>query len=121
MFWENLEKKCKENHISVSKLCVEIGVAPSASNKWKNGGMPNRTTMQKIAQFFDVPVEYFYMEDYDAVKEYRDRLQNRKGVDEVMEEWANKKDPYKEVCSMILNLPEAKLQRVKDFVSGLME
>ena len=59
MFYQKLVALCAKNNISVSKMCKDIGLVPSASARWKQGSVPNMTTLFKIADYFSIEPEYF--------------------------------------------------------------
>lgn len=58
MFIDVLQKLCNERGISVYKATTEIGLNRSAVAKWKKGAIPNGETLQKMAQFFGVDIDY---------------------------------------------------------------
>ncbi len=58
MFWDVLVSLCNENKTSPSSVCKELGLSNSASVRWKKGTIPQDRTLQRIADFFDVTVDY---------------------------------------------------------------
>lgn len=58
MFWERLSALIKERDISASGLAKQIGLSNSAAVKWKKGAIPDSSTLQKIADYFNVSVDY---------------------------------------------------------------
>ncbi len=58
MFIDNFLKLCSEKGVSSNKACIEIGVARTAVAKWKNGSIPSGENLQKIADYFNVSVDY---------------------------------------------------------------
>lgn len=58
MFIDVLNNLCEENHKSPYKVCEEIGLNRSAVAKWKKGATPQGTTLNKIADYFGVSVDY---------------------------------------------------------------
>ena len=63
MFWKKLVKLCKENGITPNFLCKEIGLSTATATKWKLGAIPRDTTISSIAEYFNVPMEYFAEEE----------------------------------------------------------
>lgn len=128
-FYERFSELCEERGTTPNKVCTVVGLSGSSASVWKKrGSRPKDETLKDIANFLDTTPEYLlgFSDVKSKREEWEKRLQERKTIDEVIEEWANKNETansglYGEVCSMIMKLPEAKLQRVKDFVSGLME
>jgi transcriptional regulator with XRE-family HTH domain len=49
---------CASAHISPYKVCEKIGLNRSAVAKWKKGALPSGTTLNALAQFFNVSVDY---------------------------------------------------------------
>lgn len=58
MFWDNLFHLCMNKGIKPNALVDEIGVSSGIITKWKNGTTPNGETLKKIADYFDVSVDY---------------------------------------------------------------
>lgn len=58
MFYDIIKELCKENNISISKLCSEINISSGAIDKWKKGAIPNGETLIKIGNRFNVSTDY---------------------------------------------------------------
>lgn len=58
MVFEKVEALCKEKGVSIYKTEKDIGLSPSSICKWKKS-MPSAKTLKLLAEYFDVPVEYF--------------------------------------------------------------
>ena len=57
--YERFKYLCELKGISVSQACKEIGIQPSAATNWKTrGGTATVETCQKIADYFNVSVDY---------------------------------------------------------------
>lgn len=60
MFYEKFVQLCASAGKSPSAVALEIGLQKSNVTYWKNGNRtPSDVTLQKIAQYFNVPVSYF--------------------------------------------------------------
>lgn len=58
----------KANNVSQYALAREIGIARSSFSAWKTGkAVPKADTLEKIADYFHVPLAYFYVDDPEAV------------------------------------------------------
>ena len=68
MFWKNFVLLCNEKNIAPNTACASLGYSSAIATKWKNGSIPRSTTLQKIADYFDVTVEYL-LRDEDEKKE----------------------------------------------------
>lgn len=50
---------CEKRGISGYKVCKDLGISQSVISNWKNrGNNLNSTTLRKIANYFDVSVDY---------------------------------------------------------------
>lgn len=61
--YEKFEKLCAEKGVTPYKVSKETGVSTATLTSWKQGKYsPKKEKLQKIADFFGVPVSYFYDE-----------------------------------------------------------
>jgi len=58
MFYKQVLALCKERGISPTKLATDLGLSTSTPNGWKNGSVPQPSTLKKIADYFGVTIEY---------------------------------------------------------------
>ncbi len=58
MFWERFYSLCLEKGTKPLPVVKELSIATGSITKWKNGTIPNGTTLQKIADYFGVTVDY---------------------------------------------------------------
>lgn len=64
--YTTLEKLLKEKGISAYCLCKTLGIAPSTISDWKSGrSKPKADKLQKMAEFFEVPITVFIAENSD--------------------------------------------------------
>lgn len=64
MFFDKLDKLCKEKSVSMTKLVLDIGMSKSAVTYWKNNDTtPKAEVLQKIADYFNVSISYFFDEE----------------------------------------------------------
>ncbi len=59
IFFQKVERLCKQEGISVNKLTKKIGVSSSLATGWRNGATPRPENVKAIAEFFKKPIEYF--------------------------------------------------------------
>lgn len=59
---EAIREKAKSEGLNLSQLEEKIGLGNGTIGKWATKN-PNITTLQKIAKYFDVPIEYFLEEE----------------------------------------------------------
>ena len=58
MFWDNLVNLCNSKNVSPNGMAKQISVSSGAVTSWKNGKVPHHTTLIKIADYFNVSVDY---------------------------------------------------------------
>lgn len=63
MFWERFYNLCLEKGTKPLPVVKELSIATGSITKWKNGTVPNGTTLQKIADYFGVSVGYLLGEE----------------------------------------------------------
>lgn len=59
-FYDKFIGLCRDKNVKQSHVCTDIGINKSAASRWKNGGVPDGSTVLKICKYFDVPISYFY-------------------------------------------------------------
>lgn len=55
---DRINQMCKEKGVSRRQMEQEAGLGSGASSKWKGGFIPRQNTLQKVADFFGVSIEY---------------------------------------------------------------
>ena len=58
MFWERFQALCKTNRTTPNFVCSQIGKSTATSTHWKNGSVPNGDVLIKIADYFNISVDY---------------------------------------------------------------
>lgn len=58
MFWDKLIELCEENNLKPNNVGKELNISSASFTKWKNGAIPNAETLMRIADFFNVTVDY---------------------------------------------------------------
>lgn len=60
-FYQIFEKLCKEKGVTPTRVARENGITQQAVSLWKKrGSTPKATTLQKLSDYFDVPVATFF-------------------------------------------------------------
>lgn len=91
MFYDIFSKLCCEKGISKSKAAENVGLNRTAVIKWKNGSFPSGETLQKIANYFDVSIEYLMGEEKKPTAENDSELVNNdEELTEYLEELKNR-------------------------------
>lgn len=64
----------KKNGITAYKLASDIGVSSGNISDWKSGKyLPSRNALEKLCEYFNVPLSYFYIEQSTN---YQPEIQN---------------------------------------------
>jgi transcriptional regulator with XRE-family HTH domain len=128
MFYQKLTTLCAKKGLTVNGLTNELNFSNATATKWKRGSLPHYNTLMRIAKFFDVDVEYLVDTEY---LDYDEWLQEVKGLTraEVLrsDNWAKEKTEStndlgldEEFLAMAKQLTPGQLQRVKDFIRGML-
>lgn len=80
MFWDRFYSQCLKKEIKPNPLAKELGISSGVITKWKNGGIPNGETLNKIADYLDCSVDYL-LGRTDIPKEAQTLDEQLKGVD----------------------------------------
>lgn len=59
MFYDKFRTLCAERGVYESNVAQAIGLSRASATGWKKGAEPSPATMQRIAEYFGVPVTYF--------------------------------------------------------------
>ncbi|GAA6410634.1 hypothetical protein K040078D81_47510 [Blautia hominis] len=61
MIYEKIKHLCYKRHISIYRLEKDLGFSSCSVCKWKKS-KPAVDKLQKVADYFGVPIEYFLEE-----------------------------------------------------------
>ena len=67
MFWEKFVDLCNDKNLSPNKVAENLHISSGSVTGWKNGAFPRSTTLKKIANFFEISVDYFLDVDIDEI------------------------------------------------------
>ena len=69
MYYERFAELCKERHVTPADVSRGTGIATATLTSWKKGRYtPKQDKLQKIADYFGVPITYFTAPD--GVKDF---------------------------------------------------
>lgn len=69
MFYDIFEQLCKEKGVTVSRAALDMGLSKSAPIAWrKKGAAPSGDTLNKLADYFNVTVDYLLTGDEQEKK-----------------------------------------------------
>lgn len=119
MFWDRLCELCSNKNIKPNALTKALGLSNATATKWKNGGIPNGETLLKIADYFDVSVDYLLgrsdSPEMDIKKEaaQMDSLSRDEKESEVIHLY-NQLSPARQERALLALYREIEQQRTKD-------
>lgn len=58
VFYDRFVELCKIKKMSPAAVAKDIGLSNSSTTTWKNGSIPKGDTLQKLADYFGVSVDY---------------------------------------------------------------
>ena len=58
MFWEIFSRLCSQRGKSPNAVAKELKISSGSITNWKNGTIPNNSALLKIANYFNVSVDY---------------------------------------------------------------
>lgn len=61
MFYDQLIKICKERNVKPTPLIKSMGLSTGNLKRWQEGASVNSDILLKFADYFAVPVDYFFM------------------------------------------------------------
>lgn len=68
-FYEKLTRLCTINKTSPSAVAKAVGLSNSSATYWKKGAIPKGDTVQKLAEYFHVPTDYFLSDEWSIPKD----------------------------------------------------
>lgn len=75
--YEKVEKLMEEKGVKVADVVKATGISSSVFTDWKKGRYtPKADKLYALAQYFDVPMEYFF-DDSDQLNYYYEKIQDR--------------------------------------------
>ena len=58
MFYERFITLCKAKNVRPTAVAEAIGLSRTNASFWKKGSVPSTTNIQKLADYFGVPIDY---------------------------------------------------------------
>lgn len=62
-FYTRFERLCIEKDVSPSRAAIDIGLSNAAASGWASGSAPRKTTIRKLAEYFNVSYDYLKGEE----------------------------------------------------------
>lgn len=73
VFYQNIQSLCQEHSTTPSAVCKALKLSTSMVTRWRDGTIPNGATLQKIANYFGVSVDYLISSPDDRLPLYSER------------------------------------------------
>lgn len=85
MFWDKFISMCNDRNTTPTAVVSALHISIGSITKWKNGTIPNDTTILKISDYFGVSPDFFTESENstidtisnDELSEYLEELKNR--------------------------------------------
>lgn len=58
MFADMFDVLCRERGMTPSGVCIALGMSKNSPRRWRAGSLPDLSTATKVADYFDVTVDY---------------------------------------------------------------
>lgn len=100
--YEIFAELCRNKGVTPNEVAKAIGASQSTFSDWKHGSQPRPNRIKAIADYFGVSVDYLMSGEIKNAP-----VTNESVLDATL-------------VAMLQELPEDKIQRVKDFVSGML-
>lgn len=63
MFWNRFFYLCTTNNTTPNAVCAKLGLSTATATHWKNGSIPKGDALLKIADYFNVSIDYLLGRD----------------------------------------------------------
>lgn len=75
--YEKFEKLLKERDVTPYRVYKETGISTATLSDWKNGkSQPKKDKIEKLCEYFNVPLSYFYGNDETSKQELHESTYN---------------------------------------------
>ncbi|HCD69669.1 MAG TPA: hypothetical protein DEQ68_03490 [Ruminococcaceae bacterium] len=74
MFYNQLIKICNLRNVKPSPVLKKLGLSSVNLKRWESGSNVNYDTLQKLSEYFDVPVDYFFEDDVNKQNKHTNLL-----------------------------------------------
>lgn len=71
-FYKRVSDLCMKQGITVNSLIVNLGMSKSNGKSWREGAVPQVSTMKRIAEYFGVDINYLMGKDEVSINTVQD-------------------------------------------------
>ena len=96
IFWKNFFFLCEDKETKPLRVVTELKIASGSITKWKKGAIPSAKNLQKLAEYFGVTSEYFFVDHEKAFSSSDDSFDDElwKKISQLNKSNRNKVDGY---------------------------
>lgn len=76
MFYDRLISLCNDKGVKPSPLLRSLGYSATNLKKWQEGGTVNSDILERLAEHFEVPVQYFFVNESENEVDETSGLEN---------------------------------------------
>ena len=117
MFYDIFKKLCNDRRETPNAVCLKLGLSQATAPYWKKSGKaPKRETLEKIAEYFGVSIEYLLGRE-PTVADVFGRIE--KNIADKKEN-APTKLSRSELFNILGQLTDSELDEVLDFAEYLL-
>lgn len=116
MFWNCFYELCQKNEIKPLNVAKALKIGAGSITKWKNGTIPNGETLGKIADYFNVSIDYLLGRTDVPEVNYG----NTQNVTDLFDELLNETEEREKLDELISNLT-AKRESLDETVDALKQ
>lgn len=67
MFYNRFMEICREYGDKPTPVLKKLGISPGNLKRWEGGASITAETLEKVSNYFGVPVDYFFLKDEEKV------------------------------------------------------
>ena len=102
-FYETFLSLCNSKGKTPSRSALDMGISKTAVTRWKQGYCPTDANFQKIADYFNVSIQYLKGEEEQEIKKPLSENEER----------------LKELYELTANFSETEIQLLKAYAAGI--
>lgn len=106
MFYDNFSFLCSQRNVSPSAVMKAIGLNKSSASYWKKGKIPSSDTLQKLADYFGVSLDYLVGTPEEIQKAAFEKLQETSQI--AQEEATSPLEKYKKLMQIIVGYSDVR-------------
>lgn len=111
MFWKNYLKLCKDKGLSPNAVAKGLNVSSGSVTEWKKGRIPSKKTLQKLAEHFNVTIEYFFIDHSESKSETKKEPESNQHI---FISYSNKGSEKEN--ELVLNLNPDQTEKLKEIL-----